>query len=178
MKIYFNILAVFLVLLLVAPASAQELSQANNDKILVELVERGYLAQRSGKLDEALTIYSGIIQRRGLTSRQRAITYLLRGEVKRDQGKLDEAVLDFTRALKQWNNYPHALFSRAKIYEKQNKLMEAYADLARATDIDPNREMYQNHLALLRKQMNEAGLVLQDSGDAPQPFDPPLPEEQ
>ena len=141
----------------------------------IALVEEAYLAHRKGNYDEAVKGYTRIIQRRGLTRRERAISYLLRGEAKRDAGKLDEAILDFTRALRQWGSYPQAHFFRGRVYEQQGKMMEAYADIAKAAELDPLRQAYATSLAVLKKRMGEAGLALSEA--PPRPKDPELPPE-
>jgi tetratricopeptide (TPR) repeat protein len=143
----------------------------------IALVEEAYLAHRKGDYDEAIKAYSRIIQRRGLTRRERAISYLLRGEAKRDSKKLDESILDFTRALRQWPNYPQAHYFRGRVYEQQGKMVEAYADIARAAQLEPSRDSYQTALALLKKRMAEAGLKVQNEARPPEPTAPELPSE-
>ncbi|MDL2259999.1 tetratricopeptide repeat protein [Deltaproteobacteria bacterium OttesenSCG-928-K17] len=153
------------------PAAAQETPGTTP----IALVEEAYVAHRKGEYDKAIKAYTAIIQRRGLTKRERAVSYLLRGEAKRDAGKLNDAVLDFTRALRQWPGYPQAHFFRGRVYERQGKFMEAYADMARAVELDPEREPYQTALAVLKKRMTESGLKIPTA--PPQPLEPKLPLE-
>jgi tetratricopeptide (TPR) repeat protein len=127
---------------------------------LVETVEKGYLAYRRGDYDEAITIFTVIIRRRGLTVKERAVSYLLRGEAKREKGELDEAVFDFTRAINQWPNYPQAIFFRGQVLVRLNRFSEALADLTRAVELDPNRESYKTTLELLKVHMENAGLPM------------------
>ncbi|MDR3204144.1 MAG: tetratricopeptide repeat protein [Deltaproteobacteria bacterium] len=143
------------------PSEAQNPPALN----LVETVEQGYLAHRRGDYDKAIELYTSIIKRRGLTVKERAVSYLLRGEAKRDKGELQEAVYDFTRALNQWPNYPQAIFFRGQVLVAMDKLNEAYADLARAVELDPNRESYRTHLALLEKRMTGAGFLLDEKAE-------------
>jgi tetratricopeptide (TPR) repeat protein len=133
---------------------------------LVETVEQGYLAHRRGNYDQAIEIYTSIIRRRGLSVKERAVSYLLRGEAKRDKGDLQEAVFDFTRALNQWPNYPQAIFFRGQVLARLDKLHEAYADLSRAVELDPERESYQTNLALLKKRMQNSGMIPQEDYQA------------
>jgi tetratricopeptide (TPR) repeat protein len=141
----------------------------------IALVEEAYLAQRKGNYEEAIRVYSRIIQRRGLTKRERAICYLLRGEAKRDSGQLDEGILDFTRAVRQWPSYPQAYYFRGRIYESQGKLVPAYADITRASQLDPDWQPYQQYLTLLKKRMAEAGIEMDTLGVAPEPTSPAVP---
>lgn len=142
----------------------------------IALVEEAYLAHRKGNYQQAIEAYTRIIQRRGLTRRERAISYLLRGEARRDAGQLNEAVVDFTRALRQWPGYPQAHYFRGRVYERQGKLMEAYADIARAASLDPSRGAYETSLALLKKRMLEAGVSVRP-GAPPEPVEPKVPAE-
>jgi tetratricopeptide (TPR) repeat protein len=121
-------------------------------------VEQGYLAHRRGDYDQAIEIFTSIIRRRGLSIKERAVSYLLRGEAKRDKGDLEEAIHDFTRAINQWPNYPQAIFFRGQALARLNRLNEALADLARAVELDPNRESYKTSLELLKVRMEKAGL--------------------
>ncbi|UQZ90286.1 hypothetical protein C4J81_14170 [Deltaproteobacteria bacterium Smac51] len=143
----------------------------------IALVEEAYLAHRRGNYPEAIEAYSKIIQRRGLTKRERAISYLLRGEAKRDAGQLDEAVLDFSRALRQWPGYPQAHFFRGRVYEEQGKLNDAYADIYRAAQLEPNREAYDTSLAVLRQRMAAEGIAPPTDNAPLEPVSPELPAE-
>jgi tetratricopeptide (TPR) repeat protein len=135
---------------------------------ILETVESGYLAHRRGDYDQAVEIYTAIIRRRGLTPKQRAVSYLLRGEAKRDKGELEEAVYDFTRALNQWQNYPQAVFFRGQALAMLNRLPEALVDQTRAVELDPDRESYRTSLSLLKKRMQEEGLSTEVTGPAPE----------
>ncbi|MDR2612601.1 MAG: tetratricopeptide repeat protein [Deltaproteobacteria bacterium] len=148
------ILLAFLLCLPAGEAPAQQQGQAE----ILETVESGYLAHRRGDYDEAVRIYTAVIRRRGLTPKQRAVSYLLRGEAKRDKGELEEAVYDFTRALNQWQNYPQAVFFRGQALAMLNRLPEALIDQTRAVELDPDRESYRTSLSLLKKRMEEEGL--------------------
>jgi tetratricopeptide (TPR) repeat protein len=158
-----------------ADPSAPGMTGSNAGTIPIMLIEAAYLAHRRGDFKAAIDGYTRIIRRRGLTRRERAVSYLLRGEAKRDADQMDEAILDFTRALRQWPGYPAAHYFRGRIHEKRNKLNDAYADLAMAAQLDPLRESYQTTLALLKLRLKEAGL-LTDS-PPPKPNEPRLPEE-
>jgi tetratricopeptide (TPR) repeat protein len=135
---------------------------------VVDAVEQGYLAHRRGDYAMAVEIYTGIIRRRGLSVKERAVSYLLRGEAKRDAGQLEEAVLDFTRALNQWPNYPQAIFFRGQVLARLDKFDEAYADLSRAVELDPDRGSYHTNLALLKKRMAGLGLIPDEDFVAPE----------
>jgi tetratricopeptide (TPR) repeat protein len=143
-------------LFLLAPEVSMAQQQGHAE--ILETVESGYLAHRRGDYDQAVEIYTAIIRRRGLTPKQRAVSYLLRGEAKRDKGELDEAVYDFTRALNQWQNYPQAIFFRGQALAMLNRLPEALIDYTRAVELDPDRESYRTSLSLLKKRMQDEGM--------------------
>jgi len=175
-----KLILALLLMILAVPAN-QGLAQTSADgetpgTTPIALVEEAYLAHRKGNFDQAIKSYTRIIQRRGLTRRERAISYLLRGEAKRDAGKLDEAILDFTRALRQWNSYPQAHFFRGRVYEQQGKITEAYADIAKAAELDPLRQAYATSLALMKKRLGEAGVAVNHTAP-PKPVEPELPPE-
>ncbi|MDR2947262.1 MAG: tetratricopeptide repeat protein [Candidatus Adiutrix sp.] len=161
-----------LLIALDGPARAQEETPGTTP---IALVEEAYVAHRKGDYDEAIKGYTKIIQRRGLTRRERAVSYLLRGEAKRDAKQHNEAILDFTRALRQWPGYPQAHYFRGRVYEQQNKYVEAYADLAKATQLDPTRESYETSLTLLKQRMQEAGVQLPPLAGL-EPVSPKLPD--
>jgi tetratricopeptide (TPR) repeat protein len=141
---------------------------------LIDSVEKGYLAHRRGDYEQAIQMYTQIIQRRGLSVKERAVSYLLRGEARRDMGNLEEAIYDFTRALNQWPNYPQAIFFRGQCLAQLDRFNEALADLTRASELDPDRESYQTNLALLKRRMVLAGLVPEEEMD---PVEISLPED-
>ena len=142
----------------------------------ISMVQDAYVAHRKGNYEEAIKGYTKIIQRRGLTMRERAISYLLRGEAKRDAERLDDSIMDFSRALRQWPGYPQAHFFRGRVYEKQGKLANAYADIARAVELEPDRESYNTSLTVLKKRMDSAGLTIQHAAKLPEPVAPKLPD--
>ena len=171
--IFFTSLWVSLGLGIALPSHAKETPGTTP----IALVEEAYLAHRRGNYDHAIKLYTKIIQRRGLTKRERAISYLLRGEAKRDDGKLSESILDFTRALRQWANYPHAYFFRGRVYEDQGDFIKAYADVSKAVALDPQRESYLSHLAVLKKRMSAADLKKVTEGEKVNPAPLELPED-
>jgi tetratricopeptide (TPR) repeat protein len=170
-KIWFLILAItsFWLASLAGIATAQ----APPAPSVVDVVEQGYLAHRRGDYDQAIEIFTSIIRRRGLTIKERAVSYLLRGEAKREKGDLAEAVHDFTRAINQWPNYPQAIFFRGQTLVNLNRYPEALADLTRAVELDPNRESYKTSLELLKVKMSKAGIDPNQKTD----FDLKAPEE-
>jgi tetratricopeptide (TPR) repeat protein len=162
-RIIFRIFALALAFSWIGVAPTLQAQPSAQQLAILETVEQGYLAHRRGDFDDAINIYTTIIKNRGLTPKQRAVSYLLRGEAKRDKGELDEAVYDFTRALNQWPNYPQAIFFRGQALVMLNRVEEALRDYTRAAELDPDRESYQTSLSLLKKKMTAEGLSVEVS---------------
>lgn len=71
--------------------------------------------------------------------------YYNRGNKYREQGNLDQAIYDYTKALKVNSKHEKAYYNRANSYVKQGKLSEAIADYLKATEINPQyTEAYYN----------------------------------
>ena len=64
--------------------------------------------------------------------------YAKRGEIYSDMGRYQEAIADYTRAIKLAPNYYGLYHRRAEVYEKLNMLQEAIADYTSALEIDPD----------------------------------------
>src|SRR5271167_984182 len=64
--------------------------------------------------------------------------YLESGKRYADQGKLKEATLQFTNALKVDRNFGEAHYQLSKVFMKQGSLMPAYGELMRTVDLEPN----------------------------------------
>jgi len=64
--------------------------------------------------------------------------YLESGKRYADQGKLREATLQFTNALKIDRNFGEAHYQLSKVLMKQGSIMPAYGELRRTVDLQPN----------------------------------------
>lgn len=177
-RIFCTALALFMLAAANAPKAGAQTQEAISGTTPIALVEEAYLAHRRGNYNDAIEEYTKIIQRRGLTRRERAIAYLLRGEARRDARDPDDAIVDFTRALRQWPGYPQAHYFRGRVYESQGKLMEAYADVYKAAQLEPGREAYDTTLALLRQRMEKEGLTPPSENDPLEPVSPKVPDEE
>lgn len=71
--------------------------------------------------------------------------YFNRGNQYRQQGNLDQAISDYTHAIRVNSKHTKAYYNRANAYSKQEKLFEAIADYKKATEINPQyTEAYYN----------------------------------
>ena len=62
----------------------------------------------------------------------------MRGTIYYDQGKLDQAVSDYSQAITIKPQEPQGYMSRALIYLRESKANEAISDLNTVLAIDPN----------------------------------------
>ncbi len=71
--------------------------------------------------------------------------YYNRGNKYREQGNLDQAIYDYTKAIKVNSKHAKAYYNRANSYVKQGKLSDAVADYIKAAEINPQyTEAYYN----------------------------------
>jgi len=64
--------------------------------------------------------------------------YLDSGKRYEDQGKLKEASIQFSNALKVDRNFGDAHYELSKVYLKQGAMMQGYTELLRTVDLQPN----------------------------------------
>ena len=66
-----------------------------------------------------------------------AAAFLARGNMRRLQGRLDEAINDFTTAIHIEPDDDEAYFQRGQAYEDRHRYADAEADLSRALQLNP-----------------------------------------
>ena len=64
--------------------------------------------------------------------------YLESGKRYADEGKLKEAAIQFSNALKVDHNFADAHYELSKVYLKQGSMLPAYAELLRTVDLQPS----------------------------------------
>ena len=148
--------AIALVLICLSGPSAR----ADYDEELWENLEAAFRAAAEEDYDRALDLYTKVIRDRNLTARDRAVAFLLRGEVQMSKGDYDQAILDFARALKIKPNYSEALFLMGLSYEKKGKLEQAYRKVNEALSFRPDDEEMKARLEILKAKMAQQGLEI------------------
>lgn len=63
--------------------------------------------------------------------------YYSRGNKYREQGNLDQAIYDYTKAIKVYSKHAKAYYNRANSYVKQGNLSQAIDDYNKAVEINP-----------------------------------------
>ncbi|MGD9123782.1 MAG: tetratricopeptide repeat protein, partial [Desulfarculaceae bacterium] len=80
--------------------------------------------------------------------------YYRRGNVFRAEGKFDEAIADYTRAISV-NPLHYYYYSRSLAYERKGDLRKALADIQTAMRLKPNRRKYRARLYHLQTKMKK-----------------------
>jgi Flp pilus assembly protein TadD len=90
---------------------------------------------------------------------------MLLGSVLLQQGRLDDSVASFTRAIEISPENISAWTNRGEIHLKQGRLKEAAADLNRASSLDPKGEdPYANRARLLMEMTASMLKVFEENG--------------
>jgi tetratricopeptide (TPR) repeat protein len=96
---------------------------SGGDATLVVRLGEMYLAR--GDAERAWRQAEGAIQ----SDRQLACAWALRGDVRRSQGRLSEALADYHRSLSYVDHCPHVQLALASIYREQNRPRRALSTL-------------------------------------------------
>lgn len=143
-----TLMAILMIFILEAPCLA-----ASIPDVVYDDLEAGYRAFREEDYEKAIEVYTKIIMNRDLPARDRAITYLLRGEAHKYKGDYEGAVDDFSRAIAIKPNYAQAFYFRGLTYENLGKYEDAYKDVRMAISFKPEMPEYQRKLAILEKKL-------------------------
>lgn len=116
---------------------------------LSPVLKEGLDYQRSGKLREAIDVYSEAVEK----DPKSAEAYNWRGMAYDDLGELNKALADFNKAIEISDNYADAYNNRGEVYRKQNKIAEALADYSRAAMLEKTfAEPHYNVAVILEAQ--------------------------
>jgi len=83
--------------------------------------------------------------------------YLESGKRYATEGKLKEATIQFSNALKVDHNFATAHYELAKVYIKQGSMLPAYAELMRSVDLQPSNVAARIDLGSMLLAANETG---------------------
>ncbi len=130
-------------------------------------LEAGFMAHHQGNNDLAMEIYTRILREEKLPAGDLAIVFFLRGEAALDNDLHDQAIHDFTQALKLKEDYTQAYYYRALAHEKLGETREAYDDLRKAAELEPEKERYRRKLLALVAETEAQGLdrAVESGGD-------------
>lgn len=99
----------------------------------VLLYNRGQVYAGIGKLEEALTDYTAVIEQDPYYSEY----YFDRGNIYRKLGRDEEALADYERAIAYSPPYPEAYYNRAGVFSVLGREDEALADYTYVLELDP-----------------------------------------
>ena len=119
-------------------------------------IESAFMAQRNGDYKTALSTYTELIKSGHFSQSDKAVLFLLRGETAQSAGDLEQALHDFTEAVKQDEGYALAYYFRGLVYEEQGDLPRAFTDVKRASELEPDVERYHVKLYALKAKAEEA----------------------
>jgi len=102
-------------------------------EVQYQIAERGYKLLNAGKLKEAEKIFKGLITLDPFDS----YFHTVLGSIHQRQDMKDEAIEEYSRALKVNPFNPTALANRGEIYFQQGRVLEATQDFQAAIENDP-----------------------------------------
>jgi tetratricopeptide (TPR) repeat protein len=145
--------AIYIIIIILAaiPAGTGAAEEVSN----LDYLEAAFIHHRNGDYDQAIRLYTKVITSKDIRAKDRSITYLLRGEAKRDSGRPDAALKDFSRAIKIRPRYAQAYYFRGLLKEKQGDLSGALSDVKEAATIRPGNDLYQKRLTILKAKKEE-----------------------
>jgi tetratricopeptide (TPR) repeat protein len=127
------------------PAVQEQYKKLTRDHEAEGLIERGRLMKRIlSPAAYKVTVVLGLALVLGLNlgckrdPNKLKHHYLDSGKHYEEQGKLKEASIQFSNALKVDHNFADAHYELAKVYLKQGAAMQGYAELMRTVDLQPN----------------------------------------
>lgn len=128
------------------------------------LVNRGVIFNNARKVESALADFAAALA----IDPDIPEAYLNRGNSKFFQGKPDEAIADFTRAIDlKIDRIAAAYYNRALAYAAQGRFEEAKADIQAALAADPSLKQANDQLAAINR-------ILAGKAQAPQDAPAPL----
>jgi tetratricopeptide (TPR) repeat protein len=121
------------ILFLTHPSSA---GPNNEDRL-----RTAWEAERKGDLDDAIAGFSSVLLSEETTPDDRVSALNGRGIAHRLKGNYDDAIADYSRAIKLKDDFAAAFSNRGLAYAKSGRYREAIPDFNRAVALDPNNPM-------------------------------------
>jgi tetratricopeptide (TPR) repeat protein len=126
-------------LLATSPVLGQEAITVLGQSLLEQCSSAAATAQRLGKADVAdLQICTDAIARSWSTEGEIAIAYRNRGTLRSARGEPEQAIADFTRAIKADPNYAAAYNDRGVAYSSLHRSADATRDYTKALALKPD----------------------------------------
>ena len=136
--------------LVLAPPRTGRADVAEED---LDLLEEAFEAHTNERFDEAIAIYTRIVESEHLERSDQAVVYLLRGQAFSDKGDCANAILDFSKAIELREDYAHAFYFRSLCRQQMKSYDDAWEDINKAIALKPDKVLYQKNRALLAALM-------------------------
>merc|ERR1711915_550278 len=118
------------------PLSESELEQKRLEAAQYKL--EGNALYQDGKIRDALDKYTAGLRVCPLSfTKDRAVLYANRGQMKKVLGLNDQAIKNCSKAIELDPQYLKAILRRAEVYEESDKLDESLADYKKVLELDP-----------------------------------------
>ena len=118
---------------------------------------KAWVSFYSKQLEEAI-----VAQTRAIEISPRSIFYYNRGVFYREQGQVELALGDYSKALEINPNYADAYGNRGVLYQQQGQVELALADYNQVLEINPNNADAYNNRGALYQQQGKVELALAD----------------
>ena len=123
-------------------------------------------AKNAGKLDEAIRLYTKVIQAGNVTTSNLALTYFSRAVVYGRKREDDLAIADYTTAIELKPEYADAYTNRGIGYRRKGQYDKAIADYNRALQIKPNDADVYNNRGIAYKNERQYDRAIADYNQA------------
>jgi tetratricopeptide (TPR) repeat protein len=128
-----------------------------------------------GQFDEAIKILDELISKCDIKKDKTdcSLAYYLRGKSYEHKGDIDQALSDFSSAIKIDPRYMLAYYTRAVEYQKRQELNAAIADYTKIIELDPKQAHAYNNRAMIYDDIGSLDLAILDFNKAIE-FEPEL----
>ncbi len=168
-------LALWLAITPLAAGAGQAPAPARlSEQQALDLAARGEAAQRAGRLDEAIALYSRAIASGSLGLTDLAGLYSNRGSAYKQKGRLEKALADYDRAIGLDPRLFIAYNNRGQLHHQRGDYPRALADFAKAIQLRPdypspyfNRSLTYEALGKLQEALADARRFAELAPDHP-----------
>lgn len=135
-----------------------------------KMAERGYDFLEAGKMEEAKTVFEGLLA----LDPYDAYFHLVRGSIRQREGELDAAEEAYSRSIDVNAFNASAFANRGEVRVLQGQLVEGAEDLLKALELDPDGSHPATQRARATLNALQEKLAELQPGD-PAPSEPPAP---
>jgi len=122
----------------------------------VDLKQQGNSLYKEGKPQDAVAKYTAGLNICPLScSKERAVLYANRAQMKRVLDEKDKAIRNCSIAIELDSEYLKAYLRRAELYQETEKLDEALEDFKRVIELDPSNQDARRALIILPQKIEE-----------------------